>query len=86
MCTITKVLQESLNSFVVNCGPLSDKIESGIPKPSKSSCKNLIVRLRVGFYISSLLAISRNCQPQLNNIVPLLDLENIYTDLTKVCG
>ena len=35
------------------------------------------------FYISPL-AISRNCQPLLNNIFPSLDLQNLYVALIKV--
>ena len=49
MCTIKKALQKSLNSFAINCVPLSDTIVSGIPNLAKSLCKNLIVQLHVGF-------------------------------------
>ena len=82
MCTIEKALQKSLNSFAMNCVPLSDKIVSGIPNLVKSSCKNLIVQLHVG--ILHFITISRKCQPLLNKIVPSLDLQNLYAALIMV--
>ena len=49
MYTIKKALQKILNSFAVNYVPLSDTIVSGIPNLGKSSYKNLILSLHVGF-------------------------------------
>lgn len=66
----------------MKCVPLSDLIVSVIPNLVKNSFKNLIVR---SFYISSPLAIARNYQLQLINILLSLHLQNQYAALSNVC-
>ena len=83
MFAIDNALQKSLHLFEVNCFTLSDTFLSRILNLLNSSCKNLIVPLHVGFYISSPLVILRNCQPLLDNIVQSLKLQNLYAALTK---
>ena len=55
------------------------------PKLVKNSIKNLIVPLYVNYFSSSLLAISRDCQPLINNYIPPLNLQNLCTAMTMVC-
>ena len=58
---------------------------SGIPNLAKSSCKNLIVPLHVGFLYFITSGHFKKQSTTINNIVPSLDLQNLYRASTKVC-
>ena len=49
MCIIEKAFKKLLNSFAVNCFPLSNIIVSGIPNLAKRLSKNLIAPLHEEF-------------------------------------
>ena len=78
-----KGFEKSFYSFAGNCVPLSDKVVSGIPNLAKSSRKNLIVPLHVGFLHFITLGLFENLSTTIKKYCPFIGLAKSMCSLDQ---